>query len=210
MSAMPINPAINEAVMKPMTAPGMLKPKITSAITRRVFMIDWQMSIMLFRCIFSVPVNAAVAALINPPVKMDKEAIWISGAIVGRLKTLVAKKPERAKEITDRTKPNAISKINPDTKMLLTSSALPSALYWAVNRIIAEFTPQSLKIMMRFGAVKTIAYKPYKSDPSNLAMKITPTEEMAVEITRPHRTLKPPLAETLAISPALLIHQFLS
>jgi len=46
------------------------------------------------------------------------------------------------------------------------------------------------------GAAKTIAYKPYKSEPSNLAIKIVPTDEITVEITRPHRTLKPPLAET--------------
>jgi hypothetical protein len=36
-------------------------------------------------------------------------------------------------------------------------------------------------------------------------MKITPTAEMIDETTRPQRTLKPPLAETFAMSAALLI-----
>ena len=34
---------------------------------------------------------------------------------------------------------------------------------------------------------------------------IVPTAEMTVETTKPHRRLKPPLAETLAISVALVI-----
>ena len=121
MSVMPISPAISVAAVNPMTAPDVLKPTITSVIMRMVLMIDWQMIIMLLNSIFSIPMNAAEAALINPPARMEREAIWISGAIEGRLKTLVAKKSESANEITDRTKPNAISKINPDKKMLLIS-----------------------------------------------------------------------------------------
>ena len=163
------------------------------------------MSIMLLSSIFSTPVKAAVAAFASPPAKTEKDAIWIREAMAGRWKTVVAKKPESAKEIIERAKPNAISKISPEMKMLLTSAALPSARYWAVNRIIAEFTPQSLNIAMRAGAVKTMAYKPYRSGPSSLAMNMVPRDEMRVEATSPHRRWKPPLAETLAMSAALLI-----
>ena len=70
---------------------------------------------------------------------------------------------------------------------------------------MAEFTPQSRNIMIRFGAVKTIVYNPYRSDPSSLAMNIVPTDEISVETTSPHSRWKPPLTETLAISEALLM-----
>ena len=59
------------------------------------------MSITLFSSILSRPVNAAVAALVNAPAKIEIEAIWIRGAISGRLKTLVAKNPESKKETAD-------------------------------------------------------------------------------------------------------------
>jgi hypothetical protein len=150
-------------------------------------------------------VNAAVAALTRPPVKTVKEAIWIRGAIAGRLKTVVAKKPESVNEIIESTNPNVISKTIPETKMLLTSEIRSSDPYWAVNLTIAELTPQSLKIIIKFGAVKTIPYKPYKSEPSNLAMNIVPIDEITVETTSPHSKWKLPLAEILAISTALLI-----
>ena len=114
-------------------------------------------------------------------------------------------KPESAKETTESAKPKAISNISPETKMLLTSSARPSALYWAEQRIIAEFTPQSLNIPIRVGAVKIIEYNPYWSEPSSLAMKMVPTDEMSVDNTSPHSRWKPPLAETLAMSAALLM-----
>jgi hypothetical protein len=53
---------------------------------------------------------------------------------------------------------------------------------------MAELIPQSLKTPISVGAVKAIPYKPYKSEPSSLAMKIVPTDEITVEITRPQST----------------------
>ena len=93
-------------------------------------------------------------------------------------------------------------------KMLLISSLLPSALYCATLRIMAEFTPQSLKMAMRFGTVKTTVYKPYRLEPKRRAMNIVPTAEIMVEITSPHSRLNPPFAEILAISAALLMYPF--
>jgi hypothetical protein len=49
-----------------------------------VFIIDWKMSMMLLSSIFSMPVNAAVAAVISPPAKIEIEAIWIKEVISGR------------------------------------------------------------------------------------------------------------------------------
>jgi hypothetical protein len=42
-----------------------------------------------------------------------------------------------------------------------------------------------ISFSMRFGAVKTTVYKPYKSEPSSLAMNIVPTDKMTVETTKP-------------------------
>jgi hypothetical protein len=46
--------------------------------------------------------------------KTEKETIWIRGAITGRLKTLVAKKSANKNEKTERSKPEATSKISPE------------------------------------------------------------------------------------------------
>ena len=89
--------------------------------------------------------------------------------------------------------------------MLLTSDALSSDRNWAVHLTIAEFMPQSRNTPMRLGVISTIPYRPYRSDPSSLAMKIVAIAEITVEITRPHSRWKLPVAETLAISAALLI-----
>lgn len=89
--------------------------------------------------------------------------------------------------------------------MLLTSDALSSDRYWAVHLTIAEFIPQSRNTPMRLGVISTIPYRPYRSDPSSLAMKIVAIAEITVEITKPHSRWKLPFAETLAISAALLI-----
>ena len=72
-------------------------------------------------------------------------------------------------------------------KTLLTSEFRSSALYWAVNRIIAELTPQSLNIIIMFGAIRTMPYSPYRSGPSSsgLAMRMVPIYEMPVESTSP-------------------------
>ena len=92
--------------------------------------------------------------------------------------------------------------------MFLTSDALSSDRYCAVYRTIAEFMPQSRNMPIRLGAISTIPYSPYRSDPSSLAIKIVATEEITVEITRPQRRWKLPFAEILAMSAALLNFSF--
>ena len=47
----------------------------------------------------------------------------------GRLKAVVARKLESKKQVIESASPSAISKIIPEMKILLTSSALPSARY---------------------------------------------------------------------------------
>ena len=116
---------------------------------------------MLFSSIFSTPVKADWAAVRRAPAKMVKDAISINGLMSGRWKMFVAKKPESKNEMKESDKPRASSKISPAIKMLFTFAGLFSELYCATYFIIAEFTPQSLNIMMRFGAVKAIAYMPY-------------------------------------------------
>jgi hypothetical protein len=74
---------------------------------------------------------------------------------------------------------------------------------------MAEFIPQSRKTLMRVGAISTIPYRPYRSDPSSLATKIVATEEITVEITRPQSKWKLPFVEILAISAALVVFFFL-
>ncbi len=70
---------------------------------------------------------------------------------------------------------------------------------------MAEFTPQSLNTVMRFGAMEAIAIRPYSDGDSNLAMIMTPITDINVEVTRPQKRLNPPLAETLAILIALVM-----
>ena len=89
--------------------------------------------------------------------------------------------------------------------MLLTSDALSSDRNWAVYRTIAWFMPQSRNTPMSWGVISAIPYRPYRFDPSSLAMKMVAIAEITVEITRPHSRWKLPFAETLAISAALLI-----
>ena len=101
--------------------------------------------------------------------------------------------------------PITVSKTSPAAKMFFTFVVLFSALYWAVYLIIAEFMPQSLNIAMRFGAVKAIVYRPYSDGERTRAMIIVPTADMTVDATRPQKRWNPPLAETLALSAALLI-----
>ena len=83
--------------------------------------------------------------------KNQKARAFESQINIGRQRALI-------NEIEVSVMPNIISNINPETKTLLTSSSLPSARYWSVQRIIAAFTPQSLKVEMRSGTVKTIVY----------------------------------------------------
>jgi hypothetical protein len=104
-------------------------------------------------------VKAAVAAVTSAPVRMKKEAIWINGAIAGRLK-LIAKKGERTKERRESNKPKTISNSTPETKMLLILATLFSLLYCAEYFIMAVLIPQSRNVEIRFGAVRAIAYKP--------------------------------------------------
>ena len=79
-----INPAITMPAVLPKTAPEVPNPKMTSAIIMAVFIADWQISIVLLSSIFSMPVNAAVAALISPLARIEIDAIWINEVISGR------------------------------------------------------------------------------------------------------------------------------
>jgi hypothetical protein len=133
------------------------------------------------------------------------DATWIKDVNWGRLKTVDARKPDRKKESIVSNKPNTVLKTKPATKMLFMLAVLFSDLYWAVNFVIALLTPQSLNNEIRFGAVKAIEYKPNSEGANSLATKTVPAAEMTVEATNPHRRWKLPLAETLAISAALLI-----
>lgn len=139
------------------------------------------------------------------PAKMVKDATWIRGFMSGRWKMFVAKKPDSRKEIRESEKPRANSKSNPAARTLFTFAVLFSDLYWAVYFIMAEFTPQSLKIVMRLGAIKAIATRPYSGGDRSLATSMTPMADMIVEVANPQKRWNPPLAETLAILIALLI-----
>jgi len=75
---------------------------------------------MLLNSIRSIPVKAAWAVFKNAPVRIDKEAIWIRGVIVGRLNTLVARKSDIKIAITESVTPRTVSKNSPETKMLFT------------------------------------------------------------------------------------------
>ena len=70
--------------------------------------------------------------------------------------------------------------------------------------IIAEFMPQSLNIVMRLGAIKATATRPYSLGDRSLATSMTPTADMIDEVAKPQKRLNPPLAETLAILIALV------
>src|SRR3989337_4187738 len=159
---------------------------------------------MLVSSIFSTPVKADWAAVRRAPAKMANDAISINGLMSGRWKMFVARKPESKNEIKESDKPRASSKISPAIKMFFTFDGLFSELYCATYFIIAAFIPQSLNIIMRFGAVKAIVYMPYSEGDSSLATIITYTAGMIVEVARPQKRWNPPLAETLAISAALL------
>ena len=56
-------------------APYVPNPRSTSAMMSVVLIIDWLTSITLLRCIFSMPVKAAVAVLTKALVKTVNEAI---------------------------------------------------------------------------------------------------------------------------------------
>jgi len=114
MSSMPIIPARRVANTKPVMAPYVPSPKNTRVMIRAVLMVDWLTSMMLLRCIFSMPVKAAVAVFISALVNMVDEAIWISSVVAGRLKMVVAMKSDSKKPMTESVIPRAISKSSPD------------------------------------------------------------------------------------------------
>jgi len=119
-----------------------------------------------------------------------------------------AKKPESIKETKDNEKPKTSSESTPAVRMPFTSAVLFSDLYCATYFVIAKFTPQSLNIVMRLGAIKTIETKPYSDGERSLAMIITPTADIIVEAIEPQKRLNPPLAETLAILIAFVTRRF--
>ena len=144
----------------------------------------------------------------NAPARIEKEAIWIRGVMVGRWNTVFARKLERNREIIERVKPKTVSKNSPEINMLFILAVWFSELYWAEYLIMATFTPQSRKFWIRFGATNAMAYKPYSLGASSRATSMVPTAEIIVEVTKPQKMWKPPLADTLAISAALLIMYF--
>ncbi len=81
----------------------------------------------------------------------------------------VAKNPDNRNEAKDKVKPIASSNSSPAARMLFTFAVLFSDLYWAVYFIIAEFTPQSVKSVIRVGAIRAIATMPYSDGERSLA-----------------------------------------
>ena len=135
---------------------------------------------------------------------MVKDAIWIRGTMSGRLKIVVAMKPERKNEKIDNENPSRISKNTIETKTFFTFASLFSDLYWAVYFIVAQSMPQSLNIAIRLGPTKAIATSPYSDSERIPATIITPMADMIDEAARPQKMLNTPLAETLPILLALL------
>ena len=178
-------PDITMDMANPSMAPRVPSPSTTNPIMSTVLNIACNISMMLLRCIFSMPVKAAVAVFTNAPARMEKDAIWISCAIAGRLYSVVAKNPESASERIERDRPKAISKRNPETKRVRIFAALFSLLYWALYLIMAVFTPQSLKLAIRLGAANAIAYKPKDPGERSPARIIVPIEEKMVDTTKP-------------------------
>lgn len=78
MSKTPVMPATRVAAVKPTVAPRVPNPKNTSAIIRPVLAMAWIISMMLFRCNFSMPVKAALAVVIMALLRINMEAIWIN------------------------------------------------------------------------------------------------------------------------------------
>jgi hypothetical protein len=57
--------------------------------------------------------------------------------------------------------------------------------YLAINRVMAEFMPQSLSCAKRFGATTAIASMPISEGDSSLARNMMPNADMIVEIIKP-------------------------
>ena len=85
----------------------------------------------------------------------------------------------------ERDKPNANSKSTPADKMPFTFAILFSDLYLAINRVMAEFMPQSLSSVKRFGAITAIASMPISEGESSLARNMMPNADIIVEIIKP-------------------------
>ena len=62
---------------------------------RPALRVDCIIRVVLWYSIFSYPVKADCATFKSAWPKMVRDAIWIRGVISGRLKMVVAKKPER-------------------------------------------------------------------------------------------------------------------
>jgi len=91
-------------------------------------------------------------------------------------------KSERINERRERDKPNVNSKRTPADKMPFTFAILFSDRYLAINRVMAEFMPQSLRIAKRFGATTAIASMPMSEGDSSLARNMMPNADMIVEL----------------------------
>ena len=133
--------------------------------------------------------KADCAAVVRAPAKTVREAIWIKGSMSGLWKMFVARNPEDRKDRRVRERPRTTSKMMPAARMFFTWVVLSSARYWAVYFIIAEFTPQSLNMVMRLGAIMATATMPYSGGERSLARSMTPMAEMTVEAAFTAKTL---------------------
>jgi len=73
---------------------------------------------------------------------------------------------------------------------------------------IGEFTPKSLKSVTKLVVIHAIATMPYLGGDRSLAMIMTSTADMIVEVARSQKRSNAPLAETLAILIALVTKVF--
>ena len=91
-------------------------------------------------------------------------------------------KSERINERRERDKPNVSSKRTPADRMPFAFAVLFSDRYLAINRVMAEFTPQSLSCAKKFGATTAIASMPISEGDSSLARNMIPNVDIIVEL----------------------------
>lgn len=119
---------------------------------------------------------------------MMNDEILMASARSGTRSTLVARKPDRRKHKIERMLPRRSSTNRPERRILFASAYLPLEVYSAMYFVIAEFTPQSRRIAMKFGAIQAIATRPYWEGLRSLAIHIVPAVEMIADIINPQKT----------------------
>ena len=88
------------------------------------------------------------------------DTIWIRGTISGLLKTLFPIRSERRKVTRDSVVPMIISNVVAAAKTVFRLFFWFSWLYFAVYLIVDSSIPRSLKVLIRFGAIRAIEYIP--------------------------------------------------